>query len=129
MNITAPIMSRFDLFFVVLDECNEAIDRAIATHILDSHLGTRQEETPPPYSPEEVVAFVQFAKRIQPVFSPEGEEEVRACASSVPLTVFFFSFSCVCLLSWCEATTTCGRTTWSAGTKRLTGSPSASWSR
>ena len=27
---SAPIMSRFDLFFVILDECNPTIDEAIA---------------------------------------------------------------------------------------------------
>lgn len=30
LNISAPIMSRFDLFFVILDECNEQADRNIA---------------------------------------------------------------------------------------------------
>lgn len=28
--ISAPIMSRFDLFFVILDECNASMDEAIA---------------------------------------------------------------------------------------------------
>ena len=31
------IMSRFDLFFIVLDECEEAQDRAIAHHIVSVH--------------------------------------------------------------------------------------------
>ena len=30
-------MSRFDLFFVVLDEQDEAVDFAIAQHIIDVH--------------------------------------------------------------------------------------------
>lgn len=33
VNMSAPIMSRFDLFFVILDECNESVDRAFGrTH-------------------------------------------------------------------------------------------------
>ena len=32
--VSAAIMSRFDLFFVILDECNPTIDEAIARHIV-----------------------------------------------------------------------------------------------
>ena len=35
--MSAPIMSRFDLFFVVLDECNEDVDLHIAQHIVNVH--------------------------------------------------------------------------------------------
>lgn len=35
--ISAPIMSRFDLFFVVLDECDETADFNIAQHIIRVH--------------------------------------------------------------------------------------------
>lgn len=37
VNISAPIMSRFDLFFVCLDECDEFKDYAIAQHIVNLH--------------------------------------------------------------------------------------------
>jgi DNA replication licensing factor MCM6 len=37
VNMSAPIMSRFDLFFVVLDECDEAVDRHLAEHIVGLH--------------------------------------------------------------------------------------------
>ena len=36
-NISPPIMSRFDLFFVVFDEKNEADDYKIAMHIVNMH--------------------------------------------------------------------------------------------
>ena len=36
-------MSRFDLFFVLVDECNEVTDYAIARRIVDLH--SRQEES------------------------------------------------------------------------------------
>jgi hypothetical protein len=32
--VSAAIMSRFDLFFVILDECNPTIDESIARHIV-----------------------------------------------------------------------------------------------
>ncbi len=37
MNISAPIMSRFDLFYVVLDEGDELVDYNIARHIINIH--------------------------------------------------------------------------------------------
>ncbi len=37
VQISAPIMSRFDLFFVVLDECDDAADYNIAQHIIHVH--------------------------------------------------------------------------------------------
>ena len=37
LNLTSAIMSRFDLFFVVLDEQDERTDQAIAQHIVSVH--------------------------------------------------------------------------------------------
>ena len=41
--MSAPIMSRFDLFFILVDECNEVTDYAIARRIVDLH--SRMEES------------------------------------------------------------------------------------
>lgn len=35
--MTSPIMSRFDLFFVIVDECDEVTDYNIARHITNMH--------------------------------------------------------------------------------------------
>jgi len=43
IQLSAPIMSRFDLFFVLVDECNEVTDYAIARRIVDLH--SRMEES------------------------------------------------------------------------------------
>jgi DNA replication licensing factor MCM6 len=37
INLSAPIMSRFDLFFVVLDDCDENLDFTLAKHIVNLH--------------------------------------------------------------------------------------------
>ncbi len=37
IQMTAPIMSRFDLFFILVDDCNEVTDYAIARRIVDLH--------------------------------------------------------------------------------------------
>ena len=42
ISITAPLMSRFDLFFVILDECDLEIDKRIASHIINRHRNTEE---------------------------------------------------------------------------------------
>lgn len=42
INLSAPIMSRFDLFFVVLDDCDENLDTTLARHIVNLHQNTDQ---------------------------------------------------------------------------------------
>lgn len=37
LNMSAPIMSRFDLFFVIVDKCEESVDFKIADHIVSLH--------------------------------------------------------------------------------------------
>jgi len=46
VDISAPIMSRFDLFFVVLDEGDQAIDYNIARHIVNVHTGKASYNRP-----------------------------------------------------------------------------------
>lgn len=41
VNMTPAIMSRFDLFFVVVDECDEISDYNIARHIVSLHQRVR----------------------------------------------------------------------------------------
>lgn len=37
IRLSPPLMSRFDLFFVMTDDCREAIDMAIAKRIVSLH--------------------------------------------------------------------------------------------
>ena len=43
--MSTPIMSRFDLFFIFVDNCNEVTDYAVARRIIDLH--TKLEESVP----------------------------------------------------------------------------------
>ena len=52
--MTAPIMSRFDLFFILVDDCNEVTDYAIARRIIDLHTKL-DESVDRMYSEEEVL--------------------------------------------------------------------------
>ena len=69
----APIMSRFDLFFILVDEQNEVIDYAIARKIVDLH-SHRAEAAKRPYPIEDVLKYLLFCKLIKPKMTPEAEE-------------------------------------------------------
>ncbi|CAN2389020.1 DNA replication licensing factor MCM6 [Pristimantis euphronides] len=72
INLSAPIMSRFDLFFILVDECNEVTDYAIARRIVDLH--TRIEESiDRVYTLDEVRRYLLFARQFKPKISKDSE--------------------------------------------------------
>ncbi|KAG5368117.1 DNA replication licensing factor mcm6 [Yarrowia sp. C11] len=71
VQMSAPIMSRFDLFFVILDECNEATDTALANHVVDLHMHT-DEAIDPPFSTEQLQRFIKYARTFKPMLTPEA---------------------------------------------------------
>lgn len=73
INMSAPIMSRFDLFFVVLDECNEQVDRHLAEHIVGIHQ-LRDEAVEPEFSTEQLQRYIRFARTFRPEFTDEARE-------------------------------------------------------
>jgi DNA replication licensing factor MCM6 len=73
INMSAPIMSRFDLFFVILDECNEQSDRHLAEHIVAIHQ-LRDEAVEPEFSTEQLQRYIRFARTFRPEFLPEAKE-------------------------------------------------------
>ncbi|TDZ14785.1 DNA replication licensing factor mcm6 [Colletotrichum sidae] len=73
INMSAPIMSRFDLFFVVLDECNEAVDRNLAEHIVGIHQ-LRDAAIEPIYTTDQLQRYIRYARLFRPEFTPEAKE-------------------------------------------------------
>lgn len=73
IQLSAPIMSRFDLFFILVDECNEIIDYAIARKIVDLHSNI-EETAQQKYSKEEVLQYIAFAKKFKPILNKEAAE-------------------------------------------------------
>ena len=73
VDISAPIMSRFDLFFICVDECNAEIDRCIADQICSLHQGN---EVPNKaiYSSEQLSRYIKYAK----LFTPEVKADSPA---------------------------------------------------
>lgn len=75
INMSAPIMSRFDLFFVILDECNETVDRHLAEHIVGLH-ALRDSAIEPEFSTECLQRYIRFARTFRPEFTPEAKEHL-----------------------------------------------------
>lgn len=73
INMSAPIMSRFDLFFVVLDECNEQVDRHLAEHIVNLHQ-LRDDAIEPEFSTEQLQRYIRFARTFRPEFTDEAKD-------------------------------------------------------
>ena len=66
--MSPPIMSRFDLFFVVVDRVNEAEDFQLAKHILNVHRDLDAAITPK-YSTDMLRRFILFARALRPKVS------------------------------------------------------------
>merc|ERR1740123_2946142 len=71
--MTDPIMSRFDLFFILVDDCNEVTDYAIARRIIDLH--TKLEESVErTYTVDEITRYLNFARMFKPKLSFDSQE-------------------------------------------------------
>lgn len=69
--MSGPIMSRFDLFFVVLDECNEDVDFAIASHIVNVHR-LREVAIKPEFSTDALQRYIRYARTFNPKMTPDA---------------------------------------------------------
>ncbi len=63
--MTGPIMSRFDLFFVVLDDCDEKVDLNLAKHIVNVHR-FQDQAIHPEFSTEALQRYIRFARTFNP---------------------------------------------------------------
>lgn len=73
IQLSAPIMSRFDLFFILVDECNEIVDYAIARKIVDLHSNI-EHTVDQIYTREEVLRYITFARQFKPMINEEAAE-------------------------------------------------------
>jgi DNA replication licensing factor MCM6 len=71
INMSAPIMSRFDLFFVVLDDCDENADYNIARFIVGMHKGG-VTALPTEYSEGQLQRYMSVARKLNPTVTQES---------------------------------------------------------
>lgn len=72
LNFSAPIMSRFDVFFIIRDDPKEHVDRKLADHIINVHMN-RDEAVQPELSTEQLQRYIQFARTFKPTFTEEAK--------------------------------------------------------
>ena len=79
INMSAPIMSRFDLFFILVDECNEVTDYWIAERIVNFHSKNQEYmNANRTYSISDIQKYITFARLCKPKISKEAEEVMVA---------------------------------------------------
>jgi len=71
--LSAPILSRFDLFFVILDDCNEEADRLVAEHILKVHR-CQDRAVDTPFPKEQMQRYIRFARTLNPKLTEESQQ-------------------------------------------------------
>lgn len=76
VEISPPLMSRFDLFFVVVDEGDENVDNAIANHIVNLHTNG-DVDLKGEFSIDIMQKFIMGARHINPYFSTVSAKLLR----------------------------------------------------
>ncbi|XP_013185119.2 DNA replication licensing factor Mcm6 [Amyelois transitella] len=71
VSLSAPIMSRFDLFFILIDESSEMVDYAIARKIVDLHCN-KEETYDCVYSREDLLRYIAFARSFKPIITEDA---------------------------------------------------------
>eukprot|EP00026_Physarum_polycephalum_P000394 Phypoly_transcript_00395.p1 GENE.Phypoly_transcript_00395~~Phypoly_transcript_00395.p1 ORF type:complete len:799 (-),score=101.45 Phypoly_transcript_00395:2164-4560(-) len=71
LNIGPALMSRFDLFFIVLDECDEAMDLNIARHIVAIHQ-KRDAAMKPFFTATQLQRYIKYARSKKPIITEES---------------------------------------------------------
>jgi len=77
-DLTPPIMSRFDLFFVLQDIHDESQDGLVAKHILALHR-QREEEIAPALSQVDLQRYIRLSRTFKPKISPEAHMLLVKC--------------------------------------------------
>lgn len=75
-NLSDTIMSRFDLFYVIVDEPDEVTDKKVAQRVIHNHLNKIQdpEMTQNILSKEEILSYINHVKTHVPKILPESKE-------------------------------------------------------
>ncbi len=76
INLPIPLLTRFDLIFVIRDTPTPAQDEELATHMLEVH---RKRGFPklPPVQFDLLKKYITFAKKMTPTLTTEAEEETE----------------------------------------------------
>ncbi|MDA7960804.1 MAG: minichromosome maintenance protein MCM [Nitrosopumilus sp.] len=77
INLPIPLLTRFDLIFIIRDSASSEKDEEIARHIIDIH-GARGGEKRPAVDPDLLTKYIAYAKRLDPPLTKEAEDVIVA---------------------------------------------------
>jgi DNA replication licensing factor MCM4 len=73
VNLPPPLMSRFDLLYLILDKPNEQDDRRLAQHLVSLYISEKPTMSQVEFVPlQTFTRYINQAKKIQPVLSEEA---------------------------------------------------------
>ena len=75
IDIPPPLLSRFDLIWVIKDEVNLAEDLAKANHVLDT-FENNNKEVKPKYTREELTEYINYVRTLEPKLSPTVRRKI-----------------------------------------------------
>ena len=78
INLSAPIMSRFDLFFVICDEADQLHDTHISEFILSMHRN-QEKAIERVYETHEVRDYIKYARKLKPKLTIQSANLLRKC--------------------------------------------------
>jgi replicative DNA helicase Mcm len=73
VNLPIPLLTRFDLIFVIRDKPDRVQDEELAKHVLELHRRGEYVKVPP-IDFDTLRKYLIYAKKIDPVLTPEAEE-------------------------------------------------------
>lgn len=79
VRLAPPLMSRFDIFFVLTDECQENVDIAIAKRIVDLHSGANRnslldETNHETFNSGSMLRYLKFTRFIKPKITEKAKK-------------------------------------------------------
>jgi DNA replication licensing factor MCM4 len=72
VNLPPPLLSRFDLLYLILDKPNERDDRRLAQHLVSLYLHDHTSETDSFVPIEKFIQYLNYAKKLSPVIGEEA---------------------------------------------------------
>ncbi len=77
VNLPVPLLTRFDLIFIVRDNPDKEKDNLVASHILEIHRDT-EKAARPAIDIDLFSKYLAYAKQIEPALTPEAIDIVRS---------------------------------------------------
>ena len=77
VNLPVPLLTRFDLIFIVRDSPDKEKDNLVASHILEIHRDAEQAARPA-IDIDLFSKYLSYAKQIEPALTPEAIDIVRS---------------------------------------------------